>query len=335
MPAARETGTGVRQALWAAVAPFLGLLLVVAIFWVYGWIVKPDATFLSAFRMTLIVKQTAIVGVGALGMTIVILSAGIDLSVGSILALTSVVLALTLRAGHEPAAALALTLGSGVAAGLVNGFLVTGLRLVPFIVTLGTMLLFRGVAEQMSGEKKLPASAPPWLAGFLDPPQEGSVKVVCTGVWIVAILGLLTALLLRHSVFGRQVVAIGSNETAARLSGLPVQRVKIAVYAIGGFFMALAGIFEFANLNQQGNPTSGNGIELEIIAAVVIGGGSLNGGRGSILGSLVGALMMTTLRSGCVFAEVPDPVQKIVIGAIIIGAVAVDNLRQGLKHRNI
>jgi ribose/xylose/arabinose/galactoside ABC-type transport system permease subunit len=329
MPGAKETGSGLRQALWAVVAPFLGLLLVVAIFWVYGKVVKPDATFLSAFRMTLIVKQTAIVGVGALGMTIVILSAGIDLSVGSILALTSVVLALALRGGAAPAAALGLTISAGVAAGLVNGLLVTGLRLVPFIVTLGTMLLFRGVAEQLSSEKKIPAEAPAWLAGLLDPPAEGSVKLVCTGVWIVAILGVLTALLLRHSVFGRHVLAIGSNETAARLCGIPVPRVKILVYALGGFFMALAGVFEFANLNQQGNPTSGSGIELEIIAAVVIGGGSLNGGRGSILGSLVGALMMTTLRSGCVFAEVPDPVQKIVIGAIIVGAVAVDNLRQG------
>lgn len=317
-----------RRALLAAVAPFLGLAIVVAVFWVYGRFAKPDATFLSPFRVTLIAKQTAIVGMGALGMTVVILSAGIDLSVGSMLALCSVALALALRAGWAPAGAVAAAVGVGAAAGFVNGALVTGLRLVPFIVTLGTMLLFRGLAEQLSGQNKLPASAPPWIAGLLDPPGESGGWWVSTGVWMVLALAIATALALRHTVFGRHVYAIGSNEAAARLCGLPIARIKLAVYGIGGLFMGIAGIFEFANLNQQGNPTSGNGLELEIIAAVVIGGGSLNGGRGSVLGSLVGALMMTTLRSGCVFAEVPDPIQKIVIGAIIVGAVAVDQLRQ-------
>jgi ribose transport system permease protein len=319
----------VRRAALSVVAPFLGLAIVVAIFWIYGKVAKPDATFLSAFRMTLIAKQTAIVGMGALGMTIVIISAGIDLSVGSILALTSVVLALALRAGWAPLAAVGATLAVGAAAGLVNGLLVTTLRLVPFIVTLGTMLLFRGLAEQLAGQNKIPAEAPPWIATLLDPPGADHWQLVSTGVWMVIILGVATALALRTTVFGRHVFAIGSNEAAARLCGLPIVGIKLAVYSIGGFFMALAGLFEFANLNKQGNPTSGAGLELEIIAAVVIGGGSLNGGRGSVLGSLIGALMMTTLRSGCVFAEVPDPIQKIVIGAIIVGAVAVDQMKWG------
>jgi ribose transport system permease protein len=278
--------------------------------------------------MTLIAKQTAIVGMGALGMTVIIAAGGIDLSVGSMLALTSVVLASCLRAGMHPLLALLATLLAGVLAGAVNGVLVTGLRLVPFIVTLGTMLLYRGLAEEISDQKKIQAAAPDWLATLLDPPAEGSAKLVCTGVWIVIALGVLLALTLRASVFGRHVLALGSNESAARLCGLPVARLKIAVYALGGAFMALAGLFEFNNLNRQGNPTSGVGLELEVIAAVVIGGGSLNGGRASVLGSLLGALMMTTLRSGCVFAEVPDPVQKIVIGAIIVGAVAIDRWRQ-------
>jgi ribose transport system permease protein len=319
---------GLRSALWSAIAPFLGLALVVALFWLWGRIAKPDAVFLSAFRMTLIAKQTAIVGVGALGMTVIIAGGGIDLSVGSMLALTSVVLAASLRAGWTPLAALALTLAAGVLAGAVNGVLVTGLRLVPFIVTLGTMLLFRGAAEVISDQKKIPAAAPEWLATLLDPPREGGAQLVCTGVWIVIALGVVLAAVLRASVFGRHVLALGSNEAAARLCGLDIARLKIAIYALGGFFMALAGVFEFNNLNRQGNPTSGVGLELEVIAAVVIGGGSLNGGRASVLGSLVGALMMTTLRSGCVFAEVPDPVQQIVIGAIIIGAVAIDQVRQ-------
>jgi ribose transport system permease protein len=316
------------RAAWSLVAPFAGLFAVVLLFWIWGRIAKPDAVFLSPFRMTLIAKQTAIVGMGALGMTVIIAAGGIDLSVGSMLALTSVVLAACLRAEMNPLLALICTLAAGVLAGFVNGALVTGLGLVPFIATLGTMLLFRGSAEVVADEKKIQAAAPDWLATLLDPPAAGSATLVCSGVWIVIVLGVLLALTLRASVFGRHVLAVGSNEAAARLCGLAVERVKIAVYALGGLFMALAGVFEFNDLNRQGDPTSGVGLELEVIAAVVIGGGSLNGGRASVLGSLVGALLMTTLRSGCVFAEVPDPVQKIVIGSIIVGAVASDRWRQ-------
>ncbi|MFN0205823.1 MAG: ABC transporter permease [Planctomycetota bacterium] len=316
------------RALATTFAPFLGLAVVVLIFYIWGTIAKPDSTFLSGFRLALIAKQTAIVGMGALGMTVIIIAGGIDLSVGSILALASVVLAECLHLGTGVFVAVAAAIGASVAAGLVNGILVTMLRLVPFIVTLGTMLLFRGVAEHVADQKKISAEAPAWLAGLLDPPAEGSIQMISTGVWIVIVLGIILSLILRFTVFGRHVIAIGSNEAAARLCGIDINRVKLLVYAIGGFFMGCAGMFEFANLNKQGNPTSGAGLELDIIAAVVIGGGSLNGGRGSVLGSMVGALMMTTLRSGCVFAEVPDPIQKIVIGSIIIGAVAIDQIRE-------
>ncbi|MBI1851700.1 MAG: ABC transporter permease [Planctomycetes bacterium] len=326
--AATPAKRGVRSVVWSTVAPFLGLLLVLAIFWLYGLIWKPDSVFLSGFRMALIAKQTAIVGMGALGMTVIIASGGIDLSVGSVLALTSVTLALSLKEGAGPALALALTVGAGVAAGLVNGILVTGLRLVPFIVTLGTMLVFRGLAEEVSSQNKIPAGAPDWMSTLLDPPAPGSVALVCRGVWIVVVLAVVLATVLRRTVFGTRVFAIGSNESAARLCGLPVAQTKIAVYALGGFFTALAGLFEFNNLNRQGDPTTRVGLELDVIAAVVIGGGSLNGGRGSVLGSLVGATMMTTLRNGCAFAEVGDPVQKIVVGVIIVAAVTIDQLRQ-------
>lgn len=320
-------GSAVRW-LASALAPFLGLFIVILIFYSYGQFAKPDSTFLTAFRLALIAKQTAIVGMGALGMTLIIIAGGIDLSVGSMLALTSIVLAEMLHSGQSPVLALAVTVLAGAFAGFLNALLITTLRLVPFIVTLGTMLLFRGVAEQISDQRKVAAEAPAWIAGLLDPPAPGSIQFFSSGVWLVFVLALAVAALLRYTTFGRHIVAIGSNEAAARLCGIPIHRVKWAVYAIGGVFMALAGMFEFANLNKQGNPTSGNGLELDIIAAVVIGGGSLNGGRGSVLGSLVGALMMTTLRNGCVFAEVPDPIQKIVIGVIIISAVAVDQLRE-------
>ena len=138
---------------------------------------------------------------------------------------------------------------------------------------------------------------------------------------------------MRLTVFGRHVFAIGSNEATARLCGVNVPWTKIIVYALAGFFMALAGIFSFSELAKQGDPEAGRGMELDIIAAVVIGGGSLSGGRGSVLGSIVGALTMTTLRSGCVYAQVSDPVQNIIIGGIIVAAVAVDQLTQSRLRR--
>jgi ribose/xylose/arabinose/galactoside ABC-type transport system permease subunit len=143
-------------------------------------------------------------------------------------------------------------------------------------------------------------------------------------VWIVLALSVALALMLRFTVFGRYVFAIGSNEQAAVLCGIPVRRMKVAFYALGGFFMAVAGIFGFSEQYAQGNPSSGIALELDIIAAVVIGGGSLSGGRGSVLGSLLGALTMTTLRSGCDYAGISVSMQKIVIGAIIVAAVAID-----------
>jgi len=257
-------------------------------------------------------------------MTIIIIAGGIDLSAGSILALTAVVLAVTLKQGYPPLACAALVIGVGIAAGVVNGLLITKLKLVPFIVTLGTMLVFRGLAEYVSEQRKVQAPAPDWLSSLLTPPAEGSWQMFPIGVWIVLALALVLAIVLKRTVFGRYVFAIGSNEATARLCGVNVTAVKIAVYALGGFFMALAGIFDFNELNKQGSPTSGIGMELDMIAAVVIGGGSLRGGRGSVLGSIIGAVTMTSLRSGCVYAGVSDPLQKVVIGAIIIAAVAID-----------
>lgn len=320
----RSIGQAAIEWGWTLLAPFIGLLIVIAVFSACQPLLGKTAPFLSPLRMTLVAKQTAIVGMGALGMTVIIVSGGIDLSAGSILALTAVALAVALKQGLDPILAVLLVIGVGIAAGALNGMLITGLRLVPFIVTLGTMLVFRGLAEYVSEQKKVQAPAPDWLSQLLAPPAEGSLQLVPVGVWIVLGLGLILTVVLRQTIFGRYVTAIGSNEATARLCGINVPGVKIAVYALGGFFMALAGILDFNELNKQGSPTSGIGLELDIIAAVVIGGGSLRGGRGSVLGSIIGALTMTMLRSGCVYAGVSDPIQKVVIGAIIIAAVAID-----------
>lgn len=310
---------------WSILAPFVGLGVVVGIFLIYQAIESPDSPFLSSYRMTLIAKQTTIVGMGALGMTVIIISGGIDLSAGSLLALTSVVLAVSLKAGYAPVLCVLLVLAVGAFCGLINGLLITGLRLVPFIVTLGTMLAFRGAAEIISDNKKVGFNdAPEWLSTLLKPPPPGSYQLVCTGVWIVLALALVVVIALRWSVFGRYVFALGSSEPTARLCGINVPKIKLAVYSLGGLFMAVAGIFSFNNLGRQGSPTTGVGLELEIIAAVVIGGGSLNGGRGSVLGSLLGALTMTTLDSGCSYAGVSNAIQKVLVGGIIVLAVAVD-----------
>jgi len=320
---------GLRGSAWSLLQPFIGLALVALIFVGYQIAFRSDTPFLSAFRLTLIAKQTAIVAMGALGMTVIIVSAGIDLSAGSLVALASVVLAKALQGGVPPLAAVALVLGVGAIAGALNGALITGLRLVPFIVTLGTMLAFRGLAEQLAHQTTISVpNVPVWLDTLLNPPPKGSWQLVATGVWLVIGLGILVSAVMRRTVFGRHVVAIGSNETAARLCGIRVPLVKVAVYAIGGVFMALAGIFSFSNLTNQGDPGTAVGLELNIIAAVVIGGGSLSGGRGSVLGSIIGALTMTVLSSGCVYAGVSDPVQKIVIGAIIVAAVSLDQFSQ-------
>jgi ribose transport system permease protein len=322
-----SSSAGRLRSLAALLAPFIGLMLILLLIALYGQFFKPDVEFFTAHRIALIAKQTAIVGLGALGMTAVIAAGGIDLSVGSMLALTSVTLAQTLVWGWPPVLALLATLIVGSVAGVLNGALITGLRIVPFIATLGTMLAFRGMAEALADERKIAANAPSWLADLLNPPLAGSWQLLPSGVWIVIALAILLSLVLRRSVFGRHVFAIGSSESTARLCGVPVKRRKIEIYALCGLFMALAGVLEFNSLNSQGSPSSGGGKELDIIAAVVIGGGSLSGGRGSVLGSLLGALMMSTLRSGCVFAEVGEPVQKIVTGAIIIAAIAIDRTR--------
>lgn len=308
-------------------APLAGLALVVMIFTVWGAAAKPDVAFLSGFRLSMIAKQTAIVGMGAVGMTAVIAAAGIDLSVGSLMALCAVVLATTLNAGWDPVLAVLTTVLVGTAAGAINGRLVTLLKLAPFVVTLGTMLVYRGLAEQVSAQLTVRATAPRWIAALLDPPATSHAPLVSWGVWLVIVVALVVSFVLRRSVFGRHVIAVGANENAARLCGVPIDRTKILVYALAGLATALAGIFEFSNLGSQGSPSSGVGWELEVIAAVVIGGGSLSGGRAAVLGSLIGATMMTTLRSGCVFVEIPDPVQKVVTGAIILAAVALDRSR--------
>ncbi|HKU43546.1 MAG TPA: ABC transporter permease [Polyangiales bacterium] len=308
-----------RRAL-ALLGPFAALGLVLILF----ASVLPGQ-FLSAYNLKTVATQTVIVGLCAIGMTFVIVSGGIDLSVGSSIALSSVVTALLLRDGH---AAWLCVLG-GVAAsallGAFNGLIVTRLRIVPFIVTLGSMGMARGLAKYLADEQKVDAPAgglSAWMAKTPDPEW----LLLAPGVWLWLALAGLAGLVLSRTVFGVHALAIGSNEATARLCGIRVERTKWIVYVLCGLCAGLAGTLQFARLTV-GDPTTALGKELDVIAAVVIGGGSLAGGSGSLAGSMIGAFLMTVLANGCTLLGVPNYVQEMLVGAIIIAAVAVDRWR--------
>ena len=301
-------------------APIIGLVAVYALFALLG----PDS-FTSARNLETIARQTAIVGTAALGMTLVIIAGGIDLSVGSIIALTTVTIAASLQAGYGPLTATGIGILSGALCGLINGLIITRLRVVPFIVTLGTLLVVRGAAKGLADEQKIDAPLT-YLIDLLAALPRGSWRIVPPGVWLLVILALLTGGFLAFTQKGKHIVAIGSNENTARLCGVRVERVKLLVYILAGTSAGIAGLLQFSRLTV-GDPTVAVGLELDVIAAVVIGGGSLSGGEGSVLGSVVGALIMTIIRSGCSQMGLPNWVQEIVTGIIIVIAVAVDRFR--------
>jgi ribose transport system permease protein len=301
--------------------PLLGLLFVAVTF-----AALIGTTFFLPGNLELMARQTAIVCAAALGMTVVIVSGGIDLSVGSVVALTTVVVALLLDAGWTPASAAIGAVGAAALCGLVNGTLVTALRVVPFIVTLGTMILVRGAAKGLADERRIEAPQT-WLNDLLRTRAPGELGVLPDGVWLVLVLALVVAATLRYTRFGRHAVAIGSSERTARLCGVAINRTKIAIYIVGALFAGVAGLLQFSRLSV-GDPTVADGLELDVIAAVIIGGGSLAGGRGTALGTLLGAATMAMIQIGCAQKGYPNWVQQIVTGAIIVLAVALDRWRQ-------
>lgn len=324
-PARTDTSARKRptsHALLDVAGPFLGLIAVVVLF----AIITPNG-FLSGLNAKTVATQTVIVGLSAIGATFVIRSGGIDLSVGSTIALASVVTALAMDSGMAEIPAAGLGVLSGAAVGLVNGGLITRFALPPFIVTLGTLGAARGVAKWLGKEQTVDAPPGFWQDAMTKSPDPAWL-VVAPGVWVTVVVALAAALVMRRTVFGTWTTAIGSNEGTARLCGVPVMRTKVAIYVLAGAAAGLAGVFQFGRLGL-GDPTTALGKELDVIAAVVIGGASLSGGSGTILGAMIGALLMGTLANGCDLAGVPNYVQEIVIGGIIVGAVALD----GLRHR--
>jgi len=303
--------------------PFLGLLFVIGLFCLSNE-VRPY--FLTGANFKIILTQTVIVAVGALGMTMIIISGGIDLSVGSIVALTSVVGASLLVKHASPALAVTVTILAGGAMGLINGTIIGAFRMMPFIVTLGMMGVARGGAKWLADNQTVnpPETRVNHIMALVAPDQ---LLPLPQGVWIAVGLAVLMSVVMRRTVFGRYIFAIGSNEATARLCGIRVQLQKVLIYSLAGLFFGLAGLMQLSRLTQ-GDPTVAIGLELDIIAAVVIGGASLNGGTGTILGSMIGALIMAVLRNGSNQMGWPTYMQEIIIGCVIILAVGLDKLRQ-------
>ena len=299
-------------------APFLALVAVYALF----AILRFDR-FVTWDNSAIMLQQTAVIGIGAIGMTLIVISGGVDLSFGSIIALSAVVLALLLEAGAPPLVAAAGAIGLGVMTGVASGLLVTRLRLMPFIVTLGMMGILRGAAKGLASEQPI-YPEPTWLNDLM----LLSSRFLPGGVWIMLVMAVVVAGVLRYTRFGRHIFAIGSNESTARLCGVAVDRTKVWIYAVGAGFAGLAGVLQFSYLTG-GDPTTAVGLELNIIAAVVIGGASLSGGRGTVLGTMVGALIMTVVNNGCTKLEMSNWVQEIVTGGIIVAAVTLDQYRRG------
>ena len=304
-------------------SPWLGPLLALCLLYALFTALAPD-TFARQTNLLTMLRQTAVVGIAAVGMTFTIVLGGIDLSVGSAVALTTVVVAESLRAGAGPVAAAALGVVSGGVLGLCNGGLIAGLKISPFIVTLGTMSILRGVAKGIADEQKIDAD-PRGLDGLMQS-HSGSLALP-PGVWLMLAATLFGFGLLTYTKIGRQIVAVGSNAETARLCGISIPKTTLFVYALSGLLVGIAGVLEFSTLTV-GDPTDSVGLELEVIAAVVIGGGSLSGGQGSASGTLVGALLLTVIKAGCTHLGFPNWVQEIFTGFIIVLAMSIDRLRQ-------
>ncbi|MBI5865733.1 MAG: ABC transporter permease [Planctomycetes bacterium] len=375
-----RVASGWFAAALARLGPLAGLA---AVWLLFAALKGPD--FVRWDNQRLMLLQTAVVGTAAIGATLIIIAGGIDLSVGSTIALGTVVIAMLLRAGVDPLWAGLGGVGAAALSGLAIGSLVIGhvgrvaalpvafavfwtvrlaalrwggehwtiapwpfdlfaaaaaflavlavdrwllkrVPLSPFIVTLGLWGAWRGAAKGIAGNQAVYPDHATWLDRLMQLESDGLGSVLPFGVWLLLGLAVLAALILHYTRFGRHVYAVGSNESAARLCGVGVERTKLLVYAFAGICAGIAGVLQFSFLSM-GDPTTADGYELKVIAAVVIGGASLSGGEGGILGTLVGAFLMTVVDNGCTKLGLDNWVQEIVSGAIIVSAVVLDRLR--------
>lgn len=303
--------------------PFASLLLVMILLSV----LVPDK-FLTADNFLNVFRRSSVNAIIAVGMTAIIISGGVDLSVGSMLAVAGMVGAWTMqKLGGPELTAQSMWLGTlagiatGTLAGLLNGVLINALKLPPFILTLGTMSMFRGVAYVMNDGQPYNVPGYKYLG-------EGMVGSLPISILIATVIVVAAALVLKHTTLGRYTYAIGNNRQATQYSGVNVARNLTWIYTICGALVGIASMIATSR-TVSAQPTAGITLELDIIAAVVIGGASLNGGRGTVLGTIIGTLLISFLRNGCTLLGISTNVQLIVIGAIIVVAVSVDQLARG------
>ncbi len=279
-------------------------------------------SFLRPDNLTSVIRQTAVINIIALGMTVIMVAGGIDLSVGSMMAFSGLLGCLVMENGGGAGAGIAAGVAAGLVLGTLNGLGVARLRINPFIVTLGAMGIYRGLA--LIASNGMPVQNLPAGFSYLG---EGRLLGAPFVLWVLVACALAVHVLLERTRMGRYAFAIGSNPEAAYYSGVPVAFHTTAVYAVGGLMVGLAGMIESSRL-MTGQPTAGQGYELQAIAAVVIGGGSLRGGEGSVVGTLTGAFIMGLLANGSDLLGISPYLQQAIIGAVIVAAVFVDELRK-------
>lgn len=314
------------------VGPLLALVIVVLLF------LLADRAFGSGAFGTMrnfrsMLANASMIAVPALGMTAIIIAGGIDLSAGCALALATSTLAFALEREWGWPVAVGAALLTGALCGAFNGLIVAATGIVPFVVTLGSMSIFLGIASLVTAERTIEPRReliPVWLAELSS--SRGSslgweqLPKLPTGVLFAGFAAMILAVLLHRTVFGRHLYAVGSNERTARLCGIPVAWVKLSVYTLGGLFVGIGALYQFSFVKQAG-ARDGIGLELQYIAAVVIGGGSLSGGRGSVIGTLAGACLAAVIDSGCIQLSLPNPTKSIILGGVVIIAVAIDRFR--------
>ena len=318
--------SGIRgSGAWHKLLAFSGLIALVAVF----SLASPN--FLQTANILAILQATSVNGVLAVAATLVIITGGIDLSVGTLMTFCAVIagVALTYLGWPLPFGILAAIL-AGTASGLVSGTIIAKLKVPPFITTLGMMLILKGLSLVISGTKPIYFNSTPGFSEISLGSLVGKIVPALplpNGVLVLFAVALLASFILTRTALGRYTFAIGSNEEAVRLSGVNVDRWKIAVYALAGSVCGVAGLLIASRLNSA-QPALGQGYELEAIAAVVIGGTSLSGGRGTVLGTLIGALIISVLANGLRILSVAQEWQTVVTGSIIILAVYADILRR-------
>jgi ribose transport system permease protein len=292
-----------------------------AVLFVFLTIASPY--FATTANLSSVIRQTSVITIMAMGMTVVIASGGIDLSVGSMIGLTGVCGAMLIAAHFSTTAALIGAIGAGALAGLINGAAIALLRIPPFIATLGALGIYRGLTLIITGG--LPIANLSRNFGVL---ANGTVlRVIPVPLLFVVAVAVFIHVILSRTRLGRYSYAMGSNVEAARCSGIELGKYMVLIYALGGALAGLAGMIEAARL-VTGQPTAGDGYELRVIAAVVIGGGSLNGGRGTVAGTIVGSLIMALLSNGCNLLGVSPFLQQVIIGVVIVLAVTLDEFQR-------